>query len=151
MAIVNGTNYAKLIAALPSARLGLDVHRGPVRLIEDIYECAATLTSAFINVGRLYKGDRIVGGYILFDTLHSTAGTIELGDDCSTADSNRYLVSGAAAQLATGARIDIPNIGAIDTTMFTVDADCNLQVKLMCASATGTIRTKILVASKAER
>ncbi len=149
MAIVNGTNYAKAIAGLPSDLLSLEVNRGQVRVIEDIYECDSAANSTTINVGRLFVGDRIVGGYILHDSLHATAGDIILGDDCSTADPNRYVVT--ATVVSTATRINVPNVGAIDTAHFTVDADCNLQILLTGAALTGTIRTKILVANAAER
>jgi hypothetical protein len=110
-------------------------NKGKVRRVQAVITFAAGQIGDIVNICKLRKGDEVCGG-VMINAALGASSTLQIGDDCPTADDDRYL---AATATSSAARTEFPATDRVALVPFTVTQDSWLQAKIAGGAVTGKV------------
>jgi hypothetical protein len=108
-------------------------NKGKVRRVTAVITFAAAGIGDIVNICKLRKGDEVSNG-VMINAALGASSTLQIGDDCPTADDDRYL---AATSTSSAGRTEFPPAANVALVPFTVTQDSWLQAKVAGGAVTG--------------
>lgn len=148
-----GVEYTNVTQDVPSEKAPGNKWGGRVRCMFDTYELAAAKSQGDkIYMGKLRKGDRVIGVTLAFDALDASGGTVDVGyeynatGESSLTDDPDAFIDGAACDAA--GIVAMNEAALVDGFGYEVEGDADLVVTVATDwdATSGTIKLCVLYA-----